>query len=204
MYMSISLDHLRERWNLVMASMRIPPEKPVARSDAGIQAHDAILHQEFEAFFWRYESIISRYLWQMIGDQMAATDLCQETFFRAWRHFARIKDHPQVRSWLYRVATNLAMTHRQRQAMHPQSTLDDIFPGASDPGRRIADQDLVTRALQILPPKHRSVLLLFDVYGHSGNEIAEMLGMSINAVKMALHRAREQFRREYLREEGME
>jgi RNA polymerase sigma-70 factor, ECF subfamily len=202
--MSLSSAHLRERWQLVMASMRIPPEQPAARSDAGVQAHDAVLHQEFEAFFWRYEGIISRYLWQMVGDQAAATDLCQETFFRAWRHFARIKDHPQVRSWLYRVATNLAMTHRQHQAMHLQSTLDDLYPGASDPGRRIADHDLVTRTLQALPPKHRSVLLLFDVYGHSGSEIAEMLGMSINAVKMALHRAREQFRREYLREEGLE
>src|SRR5579871_3524410 len=125
MYMSLALAHLRERWHLVMASMRIPPEQPAARSRAAEQVADVTLHQEFESFFWRYESIISRYLWQMVGDQAAATDLCQETFFRAWRHFARIKDHPQVRSWLYRVATNLAMTHKHNQAMHPQSPLDD-------------------------------------------------------------------------------
>jgi RNA polymerase sigma-70 factor (ECF subfamily) len=201
--MSLSIPAFRECWQLYMASMRIPPEQPIPQSGVGAQANDVALRQEFEVFFQHYEGIISRYLWQMVGDQGIATDLCQETFFRAWRHFSRIKDQPYVRSWLYRVATNLAITHKQKQARYPQSPLDDLAPGASDPGRRIADQDSITRALQTLPPKQRCVLLLFEVYGHSGSDIAVALGMSMSAVKMALYRARERFRREYLREEAL-
>jgi RNA polymerase sigma-70 factor, ECF subfamily len=201
--MSLSLGLLRERWQLFMASMRIPPEQPTSQSTRSEQAADIALRQEFDGFFQRYEAVISRYLWQMVGDQATATDLCQETFFRAWRHFSRIKDEPHVRAWLYRVATNLAITHNQKQARYPQSPIDDLVPGASDPGRQIANIDLVTRALQTLSPKQRSVLLLFEVNGHGINDIALMVNMSVSAVKMTLHRAREQFRREYLREESL-
>ena len=64
----------------------------------------------FEAFFWRYERDILGYLWRLTGDEQAAYDLSQETFVRAWQHFDRIASYERPGGWLFRVATNLALT----------------------------------------------------------------------------------------------
>jgi RNA polymerase sigma-70 factor, ECF subfamily len=201
--MSLSITQFWERYHALMSRPSSDLSTPHSvNNGAGIEAN---LYHEFEAFFWRYEPPISRYLKQILGDEMAANDICQETFFRAWSHFPHIKDHPQVRTWLYRVATNLVFDLKRYRASHPESIMaNDLVAGASDPGRRIVNKDLVTKVLQTLPMKHRSVLILFDVHGYSGKEIADLLGMSTNAVKMTLFRARKQFREEYEREVSMQ
>jgi RNA polymerase sigma-70 factor, ECF subfamily len=169
---------------------------PHDATQAHAQIHQA---QEFESFFWRYEGPIGRYLWHMTGNKQVAFDLSQETFLRAWRHFASIKDHPQVQSWLFRVATNLALTARRRAGTHYAANIDDFQPATSDPGNHIAERELVRQTLQMLTPKQRSTLLLHEVHGFSCDEIGHLLDISGSAVKMALYRAREQFRTYYLR-----
>lgn len=91
---------------------------------------------------------------------------------------------------------------RQR-SHHPEVALGALHPGQSDPGRHVAEHDLITQTLQSLTEKQRSALLLHEVQGFSCDEIGQLLSMSPDAVKMALFRAREQFRRTYQQAEEM-
>ena len=157
--------------------------------------------RRFEAFYWHYERQIIAYLRRMLSDEQAAYDLGQEAFMRAWQHFDDISTHNTARAWLYRVVTNLALNLLRQRSARPQTRLDEFLPGQSDPGRRIGEQDLINQILQKLTPKQRSALLLYEVHGLSCDEIGELLGMSRQAIKGALWRAREAFRLEYLRED---
>jgi RNA polymerase sigma-70 factor (ECF subfamily) len=151
---------------------------------------------EFESFVRRFERRILNYLWRMTGEEQSAYDLTQEVFLRAWRHFSSISQYEQPHAWLFRVATNLALTHnssRKRQAA-PMSALPDDTPGASDPVRHFAESELVRQILLQLPPRRRAALVLREVYGLSTAEVGAALGMSETAVRMAISRAREQFR----------
>lgn len=159
----------------------------------------------FEAFFRQHEREVYACLWRLTGDAQAARDLTQETFVRAWRHFERIRAYDQPRAWLLRVATNLARSSHRASKQRPLSTdllRDEQIPTRSDPTARLAERDLVQRTLLELPAAQRAALTLREIYGFSCAEIAETLGISRDAVKMALFRGRESFRRRYLGKEA--
>lgn len=155
----------------------------------------------FETFFRAHEGRVFGYLLRMTGDEQAAHDLSQETFLRAWQHFARITAYQAPAGWLLRVATNLALSARRRgrlpagaPAPLPQ---DDDAPARSDPARRVAEADAVQRVLLALAPRQRAALVLREVYGLSCEEVGAALGVSRDAAKMLLLRGREQFRARY-------
>jgi RNA polymerase sigma-70 factor, ECF subfamily len=158
-------------------------------------------HADYDQFIRAHERAILNYLWRMTGEEQTAYDLTQEVFLRAWQRFETIRRYEQPRAWLFRVATNLALTHLRRRPGGRENALraaDD--PAASDPAGRLAERDHVRAVLLRLAPKRRAALVLREVYELSASEIGEALGMSETAVRMALHRAREQFRAVYLRE----
>ena len=166
---------------------------------------------EFEQFFRAHERDIFTYLWRMTGDEQAAYDLTQETFLRAWRRFARIRDYERPGGWLFRVATHLALNHlrARRTALGGAISLDAVgnarqalpfSPSASDPGSRLANADAVRRALMAIPHRQRAALVLREVYGLSCEETATALGISAGAAKTLLWRARGEFRSRYAEE----
>ncbi len=176
-------------------------------ADAGALAPGAgaELGGEYERFIRLYERQVLNYLWRMTGDEQAAYDLTQEVFLRAWQRFDTLQRYEQPRGWLFRVATNLALSHiRQRTVRGGRtSALDDgREPASSDPAWRLAESDLVRSVLLRLAPKRRAALVLREVYGLTAAEVGRALGMSEVSVRMALHRGREQFRELYLRERG--
>jgi RNA polymerase sigma-70 factor (ECF subfamily) len=187
-------------WKYVQMAT-VPPSTPGSVHKEQDVSHDDTLRQDFESFFRLYEPQLSRYLWQMVGDETLVADLCQETFFRAWQYYDHIRNQDHARAWLYRVATNLVSAHYRHISKYSQILLTEEVPGSSDPGHQIANRDVVVRVLQTLTIKQRSALIFFEVYGLSSKEIAQVLGTTVHAVKMLLHRGREQFRLEYLRED---
>jgi RNA polymerase sigma-70 factor (ECF subfamily) len=159
----------------------------------------------FDALFERYERPVFGYLWRITGDEHLASDLCQETFLRAWQHFDQIRTYQAPVGWLLRVATNLALNAQRRRFTRvgvPLRLDTERAPAASDPAARVAQQDVVHRTLLALPAKMRAGLVLREVYGLSFEEVARALDLTHAAAKMLLSRAREQFCQRYRREEG--
>lgn len=188
-----------------------PPTSATQTATAGgALASDATpLSADYETFIRQHERPILNYLWRMVGDEQAAYDLTQEVFLRAWQRYDTVRHYDQPRSWLFRVATNLAITHIRRRALPvgAAAPLDALLatghdPASSDPAWRLAESDLVRRTLLQLSPQRRAALVLREVYGLNAAEVGQALGMTEIAVRMALHRGREQFRAIYLREGG--
>jgi RNA polymerase sigma-70 factor, ECF subfamily len=177
------------------------PERVEAAPDGGGRSAAA---ESFDALFERWERDVFGYLWRITGDRQLASDLCQETFLRAWQHFDTLRAYEQPRGWLLRVATNLALNQRRRVRTRVGALIpfdDENVPARSDPAWRIADYDTVHQALLALPPRMRAALVLREVHGLSCQEVAQTLRLSLAAAKMTLSRAREQFRQHYRREE---
>ena len=161
----------------------------------------------YEAFIREHQHAILNYLWRMTGDEQNAYDLAQEVFVRAWRHFGKLRGYERPRAWLFRVATNLALTSlagRQSELTSVDALAVGQEPAMSDPAWRVAERDHLRIALDGLSPQRRAALTLREVYGLSCAEVARALGISDAAARMTLSRAREQFRGLYLREGGDE
>ena len=151
----------------------------------------------------RYHATIHRYVLRLVGNVDRADDLTQETFLRAHRRLADVKDPGAIEAWLYRIATNVCYDYfRQREHRQPalplvslgqdeSSTMADEGPLRSD---QLLEQnemsDCVLRYLTELPESQRQVILLHDLQGLTGPEIAATLGLSLDNVKIRLHRAR--------------
>ena len=200
------------RWGWTARPFAVGRAQPLAaqvnaRTDDGHSGagFPAAAPDEFEAFFRQHERAVYTCLWRLTGEPQLARDLTQETFVRAWRHFERVRGYEQPLTWLLRVATNLARTSHRRHSDRPLSTetlTDADEPARSDPAQRLAERDAVERTLLALTPNQRAALTLREVYGFSCAEIGAMLGLSRDAVKMALLRGREGFRRHYLGREA--
>jgi RNA polymerase sigma-70 factor, ECF subfamily len=157
--------------------------------------------------------------YRILGTVQDAEDIVQETLLAAWRGLERFEGRASLRPWLYRIATNRCLNvlrgrrrrPREVPAMveppqpthlrepiwlepYPDVLLEDVVDSAPGPQARYETRDAVglafVTALQHLPPRQRAVLVLRDVLGFSGAEVAGMLETSQAAVKAALQRAR--------------
>jgi RNA polymerase sigma-70 factor (ECF subfamily) len=167
-----------------------------------------------------YRAELTGYAYRMLGSAFEAEDAVQETLIRAWRGLGRFEGRSALRSWLYRIATNVCLdmlSSRERRArpmdLGPALTADNALGAALPEERWIepipdaravpADGDpaAVTElretirlafvaALQHLPPRQRAVLILREVLQWQATEVAELLDTSVASVNSALQRAR--------------
>ena len=160
--------------------------------------------QSFETLYDLYQQPIQRYLYRLCGSAEQAEELAQETFLRAYTGLLTFRGSSSVATWLYRIARNSYLNSLRR----PVSTKIDTdkllaIPDTTDfgdPVRRYAageQRNLIEMALAQLPEQHRSILLLRDAEGLAYTEIADVLGISVPAVRMKLFRARNTFRAAY-------
>jgi RNA polymerase sigma-70 factor, ECF subfamily len=163
---------------------------------------------------------LTGYCYRMLGSAFEAEDAVQETLVRAWRGLDRFEGRASLRSWLYRIATNVCLdmaTGRQRRArpmdLGPSSTADttlgpalpevtwvepipdgQVLPETGDPAELAVARESVrlafVAALQHLPPRQRAVLILREVLHWQASEVAELLDATVASVNSALQRAR--------------
>jgi len=196
----------RPSWPSQLLSLESPSPDMAEQSTIAEATPDEQL-QRFENFFHDFEQPIFGYLWRMTSDEQVASDLLQETFVRAWQHFTQISHYDRPGSWLFRVATNLALNYRRNQKIpfaHTVPVQETDRISQRDIGSLLALRDMVREALLALSPRQRSALVLREIYGLSLKEISHVLHLAPNTVKVTLWRAREQFRAHYLQANSVE
>lgn len=142
---------------------------------------------------------LTRYCTRMLRSRFDADDAIQETMIRAWRSLDRFEHRSHVRTWLYRIATNVCvdmMRKRQRVAVPVDVSAGPPLPSErnDDPaGIAEANEGLrlaMLNAVQCLPPRQRAVFVLADVLRWSAQETADVLGTTLIAVNSLRQRAR--------------
>ena len=179
----------------------------------------AVAQGGLERQFELHRSELTGYCYRMLGSPFEAEDAVQDTFLRAWRGFDRFEGRAALRSWLYRIATNVCLdmlNGRNRRARPmdfgpavepvesnlntlPEATWIEPIPASlvsadGDPAEVVAERDTIrlafVAALQHLPARQRAVLILCEVLRWRAGEVAELLDTSVASVNSALQRAR--------------
>lgn len=166
-----------------------------------------------------HRTALTGHCYRMLGSAAEADDAVQETMVRAWRNLDRFEERASLRTWLYRIATNVcidAIAEHSRRArpmeVRPVGSVDDpleslerthwlepvpdarVLPTDADPSELVVLRQSIrlafVAALQHLPPRQRAALLLTEVLGWSAAEVADTLDTSVAAVNSYLQRAR--------------
>jgi RNA polymerase sigma-70 factor (ECF subfamily) len=175
---------------------------------------------ELELLLEQHRTELTSYAYRMLGSAFEAEDAVQETMLRAWRGFDRFEGRAALRSWLYRIATNVCLdmlSGRQRRArpmdLGPARTADAplgdalpevtwiepipdgrVLPAEGDPAELAESRETIRlafiAALQHLPARQRAVLILREVLRWKATEVAELLETTVASVNSALQRAR--------------
>lgn len=135
---------------------------------------------------------------RMLGSPFDAEDAVQETLLRAWRASGRFEGRASLRSWLYRIATNVCLDslgNAARRAVPVAELPESVDAGGEpDPSERAITRESVRLAILAavgnLPARQRAVLLLRDVLSWRASEVAELLGTTTAGVNSTLQRAR--------------
>ena len=163
----------------------------------------------------KHRTELTGYCYRMLGSPFEAEDAVQETMIRAWRAYDRFEGRAQLRSWLYRIATNvcldlLAGRERRARPMDFGPAREPIVENlhtpdvpwlqpaptelVADPAETAVARETIrlafVAALQHLPPRQRAVLILCEVLRWKASEVAELLETSVASVNSALQRAR--------------
>jgi RNA polymerase sigma-70 factor (ECF subfamily) len=174
---------------------------------------------ELEGQLEQHRAELTAYCYRMLASPFEAEDAVQETLIRAWRGFDRFEGRAALRSWLYRIATNVCLdmlNGRERRARPmdmglarepiesnlnalPEVTWIEPMPDScvvsdGDPADVAVQRETIRLAfvavLQHLPPRQRAVLILCEVLRWKASEVAELLDTSVASVNSALQRAR--------------
>jgi len=192
--------------------------KPVASLAPVEIAEDALLQALRRGDSRAYETLVRTSAPQLLAvvrrivrDEEDARDAVQEAFVNAWKGLPRFTEGSRLSTWLHRIAVNAALMKLRSRRRHPEERIEDLLPTFvedghqtrpsepwSDPADLALDrkelQATVRQAIDRLPETYRLVLLLRDIEGLDTAETAEVLGVTENAVKLRLHRARQALR----------
>ncbi len=186
----------------------------VTNGEVSLQAIKRLVEQAqqgdaeaFTALAEKYKNGVYNYIVRMVHDRTEAEDIAQETFVRAYQALPEFRGAASFQTWLYRIASNLAIDAARRRSRRTSISLDE--PVTTDEGevsRQLADerpgpfeelqsaqtQQAVREAIAELSPKLRSVIALYDLQGLSYQEIGDILGCPLGTVKSRLFNARNQ------------
>lgn len=176
------------------------------RDNALLTAYLEGSDEAFRALVTRYQSKIVNYLTTVVHDYDLAIDLAQETFIRVFRYADRYRGDYQFSTWLYRIATNLAIDELRRRERKNRFSLHHMVGLFQSDGKPLPIPDTrptperaldskeklakLRAAIDSLPQKYRLPLLLRETEDLSYEEICDVLGISPGTVKSRIHRAK--------------
>lgn len=171
-----------------------------------------------------FEHLVRRYGAQMLAVARRyvrrddeANDVLQEALLQAFRGIERFREDARLSTWLHRIVVNAALMRLRSASRRPEESIDDLLPSFDSEGYH-ADaiesfplgveaaleqhqvRGMVRACVEKLPAQYRAAIVLRDFEERSTEEVAELLGISENAVKIRLHRARQALRTLLVRE----
>jgi RNA polymerase sigma-70 factor (ECF subfamily) len=179
---------------------------PTTEATTDLAPLAADLHAGRERFLTLVADVrpdLHRYCARMTGSISAGEDIVQETLARAYYALGEVYALPPLRSWLFQIAHQRSIDYLRRYDRRMGQPLEDVMStaaaAADSPEDAVAREEAVQAAFSAfleLPPSQRSCVILKDVLGHSVDEIAPLLELTVPAVKAALHRGRERLRKQ--------
>src|SRR5438874_12763243 len=160
----------------------------------------------FQHLVERHQALVIGTVARMLGNNSDIEDVAQQVFIRVWKSAPRYTPTAKFTTWLLTITRNLVFNEARRRKRHPGDTLD-VHEGEealalTDPVRHVPDKELLEAELQgaietaicVLPEKQRMAVVLRRYEGKSYEEIGEVLGLTVAAVKSLLFRARTELR----------
>jgi RNA polymerase sigma-70 factor (ECF subfamily) len=172
----------------------------VERSDAQV-VRDVLAgdRDAYRLLVRRYGDVLHAHALRMAGSQDEAADLVQRALVQGYRRLPSLRDPDRVGAWLFRILANLARDHvrspRRREV--PLQALPEVHEQARAPDEEAAAAEIrrkLDEALERLTPEQREAFVLKHVEGRSYEEIAAVMDLSVAALKMRVHRARDALR----------
>ena len=165
----------------------------------------------FEELVRAYTSRLLAVARRILGSQEEAKDAVQETFLAAFQSLDRFRGEANLGTWLSRIAVNQCLMKLRSRRRKPEQSIEDLLPTFLPDGHQVRETALwevstdtqvernevfalVRQAIDQLPANYRTVLLLRDIEELSTEEVARMLGVTANTIKVRLHRARQALR----------
>jgi RNA polymerase sigma-70 factor (ECF subfamily) len=176
----------------------------VAQLRAGDQA---AFEQVVRAYGGRLLAVARR----IVGSEEDARDVVQDAFMNAFKSLDRFEGNAKLSTWLHRIVVNAALMRLRTRKRKPEQSIETMLPSFLDDGHheerfqswdepidkimeRAENRELVRKQIDALPEGYRTVLVLRDIEGLDTEETANVLGLSVNATKIRLHRARQALR----------
>ena len=156
---------------------------------------------DFWSLYNNYYERVKKFIFAVVKDEWVADDLIQETFIKVQKNLNQLKEETKLSSWIFRIAYNLCQDHfrnmSQSSKRPPVPTEERQF--LSEPlFQKEFEQhqmgECVQDKIRLLPESYQTVLILFDLMEFSHQEIAEILDISVENVKVRLHRARKKLK----------
>ena len=163
---------------------------------------------ELDRIYAEHHARILRYLTRMVGVQ-DAEDLAQEVFIRAAKAYDDFRHEAKIETWLYRIATHVAVDRLRGTALRRETMLGEELGEVAEDGReagstleektlRRAANECIRNVIYGLPENYRTPLILSELEGFTNREIAEILEVSLDTVKIRLHRAKDRLKKALL------
>jgi len=177
-----------------------------SRSDVGEeQESDAVLVAQaiagsdaaFAALVDRYNDLLYRHAERMLGQADDAEDVVQSAWIKAFRNLRKCRDPERFGAWVFRIGANACKdaVKAKRRGNVPLESVAELESNDGDPAIRLDQRRRLAIALASLVPDQREAFLLKHLEGWSYEEMADQLGVQVSALKMRVHRAREELQR---------
>ena len=145
----------------------------------------------------RHQKPIGRYLYRLTEDYDVAQDLTQDTFIKAYQGIVKTDSELNIRPWLYRIATNALNDYFRRQKVFYTFVNNEYTPQVST-GSDIEDKLIIEETFSRIPRKKKMCMALHFIEGFNYREIADIAGITVEAVRKRVARGSKEFRRLYM------
>ena len=158
---------------------------------------------DFDTLVERHSAELFRYLWRLLSDPADAQDCLQDTYLRAFRAYPRVTDTSHLRAWLYKIATNVARSHRARTGRRRQresALVEHLAAGGKGVSAMVAERSQlaeVQQAVLALPTNQRAALMMRKYQQLDYEDIATALGCSQDAARANVYQAVKKLRAQF-------